>query len=102
MNNYKTEIENKINRLKKLRDGALLNIEPFYIPPFQSAIDSAITALKKQIPKKPIAEADGYADGCLVYDIFHCPLCDALIEDYDSEPHHCICGQALDWSEEND
>ena len=59
----------------------------------------AIVALEKQLPKKPRAEYDGYADGAPVYDLYYCPLCDALLEDYDNEPHHCVCGQALDWSE---
>lgn len=64
-----------------------------------------IAAIKKQIPMKPIYEADGYADGKLVYDYAECPNCGHFFE-------YCIndwwcnycsdCGQKLDWSVEED
>lgn len=60
----------------------------------KAAIDAAVEALEKQIPKKP--------DGG--YDIFYgedaklCPVC--------GDPHpdtYCgTCGQRLDWSDENE
>ena len=60
----------------------------------KEAIDAAVEALEKQIPKKP--------DGG--YDIFYgedaklCPVC--------GDPHpdtYCgTCGQRLDWSDENE
>lgn len=58
-------------------------------------------AIKKQIPKKPYYEADGYADGELVYDYAECPVCghdfEYGINDWGSE--YCSgCGQKLDWS----
>lgn len=61
----------------------------------------AINALEKQIPKKPEYEADGYADGELVYDYAKCPICghdfEYGINDWGCE--HCSdCGQKLDWS----
>ena len=57
-------------------------------------------AIKKQIPKKPYSEADGYADGELVYDYAECPVCghdfEYGINDWGSE--YCSgCGQKLDW-----
>ena len=67
------------------------------------ARDMAIYALEKQIPKKPEYEADGYADGELVYDYAKCPICghdfEYGINDWGCE--YCSdCGQKLDWSEE--
>lgn len=46
--------------------------------------DAAIWALEKQIPKKPIKDANNMA----------CPICGATI---DMNPYCCKCGQALDW-----
>lgn len=61
----------------------------------------AIVAISKQIPMKPILEADGYADGELVYDTWYCPNCDKSYEvDYDSYDFCPNCGQAIDWSDE--
>ena len=66
------------------------------------SIEIAISALKKQIPKKPEYEADGYADGELVYDYAKCPICghdfEYSINDWGCD--YCSnCGQKLDWSE---
>ena len=63
----------------------------------------AINALEKHIPKKPEYEADGYADGNLVYDYAKCPICghdfEYGINDWGCE--YCSdCGQKLDWSDE--
>lgn len=59
-----------------------------------------IEAVEKQIPKKPVLEADGYADGMLVYDIWRCPNCDAAYEvDYDDYDYCPECGQKIDRSE---
>ena len=67
------------------------------------AIEMAINALEKQIPKKPEYEADGYAGGELVYDYAKCPICghdfEYGINDWECE--YCSnCGQKLDWSDE--
>ena len=67
------------------------------------ANDMAINALEKQIPKKLEYEADGYADGELVYDYAKCPICghdfEYGINDWGCE--YCSdCGQKLDWSDE--
>ena len=67
------------------------------------ARDMAINVLEKQIPKKPEYEADGYADGELVYDYAKCPICghdfEYGINDWGCE--YCSdCGQKLDWSDE--
>lgn len=67
-----------------------------------AAIQMAISALKKQIPKKPDYEGDGYDEnGNIIYDTWICPNCnhnyEADYDDYDFCPN---CGQALDWSDE--
>ena len=61
----------------------------------------ATQALKKQIPKKPDLEGDGYDDnGNLIYDTWICPYCEAHYEvDYDIYNHCPKCGQAIDRSD---
>ena len=50
----------------------------------------AISALEKQIPKKPIR--------LLYYEVGDCPFCETIV--YISEDGFCpSCGQALDWGE---
>lgn len=58
---------------------------------FAQAEIKAIEALEKQIPKKP--NQDYYAEH-----IYYCPTCTRWLNGY-HKPHHCQCGQALDWSE---
>jgi ribosomal protein S27AE len=54
----------------------------------------AAEALEKQIPKKPyIDNKNG------VYEKEYCPTCHRSVFLGD---HHCTCGQALDWSEDNE
>lgn len=64
----------------------------------KTALDMALEALDKQIPRQPDLEGDGYWDGELVYDTGYCPRCH---QDYEIEyrtPKFCEnCGQALDW-----
>ena len=67
----------------------------------------AISALEKQIPKRPDCEGDGYADGEIVYDTWICPCCGKGYEvDYDNYDYCPNCGQKIDqvvdWSEIND
>ena len=53
-------------------------------------------ALENQIPKKPIKVDSGVHD----YDYdYECPMCR---ENIDEDEHHCKCGQAIDWSDEDD
>lgn len=54
------------------------------------ALNMAVEALEKQIPKK--LKDDGW---------LYCPICgrDVLLDRFDYCPD---CGQALDWSENND
>ena len=54
--------------------------------PSSFAINTAVAALEKQIPKKPYAETAFYGT---------CPSCSRTID-----TDYCeYCGQAIDWSE---
>lgn len=67
------------------------------------ALDMAIKALNKRIPKTAHLEGDGYADGKIVYDYAQCPNCQRAFEESDEnwECGYCpCCGQALKWWEE--
>lgn len=62
----------------------------------------AIEAIEKQMPKKPIySDYDDNGFGDVIPYTAKCPVCGY---EFDfgtwNENHHCICGQALDWSEE--
>lgn len=63
------------------------------------AIDIAIKALEKQIPKKPNYEGDGYYNGELVLDTWICPNCGKSYEvDYNDYDYCPNCGQHIDHS----
>lgn len=65
--------------------------------PLTKALDVAIQALEKQIPKKPSYEGDGYADGHLVYDTWICPCCEKNYEvGYDNYDYCPNCGQRIE------
>ena len=69
----------------------------------REAIDIAIQALEKQIPKKP---------DCIEDKMWCCPVCDnhllpkwvkyptKLMPKTEGLPHCMSCGQAIDWSDE--
>lgn len=46
-------------------------------------------AIEKQIPKKPIPDETAM-------NIFYCPTCNVWFNGF-HKPHHCKCGQSLDW-----
>lgn len=87
----------------------LSQVEWDYPMEYSAAIDIAIEALQKQIPKKPIRidknkEFDGNWKKV-------CPLCGRILIERittseESYPRHynytghCLCGQAIDWEDE--
>ena len=59
------------------------------------ALNMAIEALEKQIPKKPVTEKDKVIFGIVCG---RCPECDNAV--YSTTNLYCHkCGQALDWSD---
>lgn len=64
------------------------------------AMEIAVEAMQRQIPRELIANGDGYADGSMVYDIFYCPSCDHRMEEYEVEDYCPSCGQKICWEEE--
>ena len=66
------------------------------------ALEMAINALEKQIPKMPTYDGDGYApDGTFIWDEWICPCCGGRYEvEYDDYDYCPDCGQKLDWSNE--
>ena len=58
----------------------------------KEAFQMAIQALEKQIPKKPYKDNENG-----IYEKEYCPICHRSLFPND---HHCICGQAIDWSDE--
>ena len=88
--------------IKELQDNIDL---PFGVTVSDESSRMAIKALEKQIPKKPEYEADGYADGELVYDYAKCPICghdfEYGINDWGCE--YCSdCGQKLNWESDEE
>lgn len=63
-----------------------------------------VNALEKQIPQRPDLEGDGYDDGGnLIYDTGYCPRCRYSYEVDYHRPKYCEnCGQALDWSADDE
>ena len=62
------------------------------------AFDLAINALEKQILRRPI----GDFDSCPHY---RCPNCKCSVKMYENDntyPHCGFCGQALDWSDNDE
>ena len=66
------------------------------------AMEMAIQALEKQIPKKPIySEFDDNGNDEIIPYKAVCPVCGCEFEFgtwNEEENHHCVCGQKLDWS----
>lgn len=82
---------------------AIAEVEWNYPMDYSIAFDMAITALEKQIPKKPEEYEDKY---------YACPVCgNVLLHKWEKYPTklmsknnglpYCLsCGKAIDWSEE--
>ena len=69
------------------------------------AFEAAISALEKQIPKKPTYvdtrfrnHGKNIADGVSLSKCYKCPNCNShIFRVFDSEVYCKYCGQALDW-----
>lgn len=80
---------------------AVVLLSQMYLPQFDNeekeALTTAISALEKQIPKKPIKISEDYnvESGEWVAD-YECPSCG---NPYADDSFCSCCGQALDWGD---
>lgn len=88
------------------------NRSSVYVPECVEAIKTAIDALSRQIPKKPMIKREktithinystGYGERKEIhYRILICPECKSYIRLAKKSNFCPICGQAIDWSETN-
>jgi hypothetical protein len=87
---YVQQVEKIDNELcKQIRDIAVANgIDDIYL----LDKNEIISALEKQIPKKPLIPWDSMTG------TYYCPNCiEGII--FDRKNYCCDCGQALDWSD---
>ena len=91
------EVKEAIERIKEHKEIHFAKEYPRAIK-ITEALDMAIKALEKQIPKKVVEiniPNTYYSKAGIRYE---CPTCHKI--NYYKETDHCIlCGQALDWSE---
>lgn len=78
---------------------AIVEVEWNYPMDYAIAFENAISAIEKQIPKKPIMIGDNYSR------VLSCDSCKKTIVNVwnvsEYKPKYChYCGQALDWSDE--
>ena len=96
-----TDIERAIKHFENVRDGAMVVLDSFGYKPNENPTlykrrklnaELAISALEKQIPKKPLEYGENW---------FTCPNCqtDVFVEVHEDHAHRIVCGQALDWGE---
>ena len=74
---------------------AKAEVEWNYPMDYAVAIDEAIKAIDKQIPKKPKLHRKFEVLG-IIHEIYLCPSCGAML---DNEDYCMSCGQALGWQE---
>ena len=74
---------------------AKAEVEWDYPMDYVVAIDEAIKAIDKQIPKKPKLHRKFEVLG-IIHEIYLCPSCGAML---DNEDYWISCGKALGWQE---
>ena len=79
----------------KILEIAKAEVEWNYPLNYAIAIDTAIEALEKQIPKKPISLGED-----IDRDVGQCPNCKEIIDTYEDYKYCSDCGQAVDWRDE--
>ena len=75
---------------------AIAEVEWNYPMDYTIAFETAIEALEKQIPKKPIYTNEGTVTRCPICKAIHIRCMSSVEVDYCER-----CGQAIDWSEED-
>lgn len=76
----------------KILEAAKAEVEWNYPLDYAIAIATAIEALEKQIPKKPISLGED-----IDRDVGQCPNCKEIIDTYEDYKYCSDCGQAIDW-----
>lgn len=97
-----TDIEKAIKHFKNMRDDAVVVLDSGFgnkkgennslYKRRKLYAELAISALEKQIPKKPLNKTSEYNG-----DYGKCPYCGRTVSDYDNLRVCTGCGQALDW-----
>lgn len=87
------------NRTTKEAIENLKKLKSFHNGSYGSSIRMAIEALEKQVPKKPIYVED---DGIRYTDSYRCPNCQGAFAGTGIARYCYRCGQAIDWSEEDE
>jgi predicted RNA-binding Zn-ribbon protein involved in translation (DUF1610 family) len=85
----------QLHELIQDRESFMVGEYESYLDRDKQALQTAIKALEKQIPKKPIEENPW---------VFSCPNCGSgNVEEWCLNRHNCCpdCGQALDWRNGN-
>ena len=93
------ELQNNLQVAIQDQDG----LNPEYERQQIDSLQIALEALEKQIPKKPLIwRGIKTPESPIPFDDwgYECPCCGNQEIDYPD--HHCECGQALDWREDND
>lgn len=85
---------------KLLRDGESFTVsgdDEIYRKDIET-LEKALEILEKQIPKKPLAGIDFMGNEFRI-----CCKCSAIVKDGEWRANYCPdCGQAIDWSENNE
>lgn len=110
MSKYQEALDTLCDDEKKSDLADSFSFDKYYTPQFcdDIAIEKCREPLQELVdratPKKLDYEGDGYADGVLIYNTAICRSCGKNFEvDYDEHANYCPnCGQALDWSEDNE
>lgn len=88
--------------IRRIKDHFRVHDDGRPTPYLDKAVEMAIEALEKQIPKKPNRHEEEITDDYVSLEYYSCPVCknNELADGYD---FYCFrCGQKLDWSEKND
>lgn len=93
---FRMTVEEAISRLEIIiNDNGLLNIEALFIEEYEEAIQQGISALEKQVAKKPIGISLTHEQR-----VGNCPCCNKLVGSLIDDDICAKCGQKLDWSDE--
>ena len=93
------EVRNQLEELIKDRESFMVgDYDKDIYDRDKEALELAIQAVEKQIPQEPLGGSDYSGNDYMI-----CRNCSAIVEDDDWRATYCPdCGQALDWSGEDE